>query len=333
MGGSVNNVTDLVVEDLDGRAVVTYNFSNNNNPEASVTGSGIWELNEAGTSMIGCYILDEKFGGAEVGEFEWSAAKPEDDTRRQLQEMRWMRDDMDRIRKDPNPRGGKRVGDDTYYEVSLGLPLGIALDDHPTKKFMVGVSEVLDEGSAGKHNAIHMTNADKATQQFWIQSGDRLRAVNGSEIKTKEDAVEKITGAKDSDKIVLTFSRERRGFIKVCFPERDVDFTLPRDSSLIGVAKAAGLDFTCDSEDCDGSCWHVNDMSGEVYPMCQFSTLAQVPSKIDPDEGLIPIKFGFDPSAETDPLEKEQDNTQPIVLRRCPELYQASMEQAKRMGM
>lgn len=247
-----------------------------------------------------------------------------------MKEMKEFSGDLQALQNNPNPRGGKRVGNMVWYDVTLSLPLGLALDNSP-RGDAVGVTEVLEGGSTAEHNAKHMLETDRSVAQNWVQQGDRLLTVNGKPCNSKEAAVELISGAADPSRIRLKFARERGGFIQVIFPEQNFKLAVLPRILLRLVAKEAGVGFTCTGSSCDGSCWHVNDRTQDVYRLCNDVLVGEIPSRNQPSDslgGLNPFReIRNEDFADPDDVAMGFDNTEPLVLRRCPELYQKVVEQ------
>lgn len=229
------------------------------------------------------------------------------------------------MRADPNPRGGKRVGGEVWFDISLALPFGLRLDESP-RGDAVGISEILPGGSADAHNKAHVVTQDTGVPQMWLQPGDKLLAVNGKKCSTKDEAVALIAATKEGQKVSLKLARNRRGPVTVVFPEPARRVTVPPRTKLSDAARAAGHEVEYDCEDglC-GKCWHVNDISGEVYQLCVSSTTAcDIPSKggvrnLDVQlKGLIGALKGED---VPDVFTAIFDNTEPLLLRPCPEIH------------
>lgn len=213
------------------------------------------------------------------------------------------RGDLSAMTRDPTPRGGKRVGDAVWFDVTLSSPLGLALDN---ANAMVGVTAVLDEGSAAAHNEANLVNGE----QNFIQQGDRLIMVNGQRCTTKEEVVEIITSAADKENIRLKFSRPRDGFIQVRFPERDFAMCVRPPVMVRMVAEAAGVTYSCDENNCNGSCWHRDAQSGEVYQVCQDGLVSEVPSLMAEVRGGIREEW-----------DAKFDNVNALSLEPCPEVF------------
>lgn len=329
LDGKINTLSDIEVDEDDGRRIVTFRFANKTSgQEGGIFGSGIWELDADGVILVGCWLFDQTPEGQDQVQYTWNAERTACDSGRNLlQKMKWLREDMRKKLEDSEPRGGKRVGTEVWFDVTLSAPLGLAIDDHPTKKSFVGVSIVLDEGSVAVHNMKHIYMEEKEGRMNWVQAGDRLVSVNGRAIESKSKAVEFIAQAEDPSRITLKFARAKRGFMKVILPESGTDLTIPRDSTLMLIAQQAGAKFTCEEEECTGSCWHADDRTGEVYVMCQGQAVEEVPSLIDPDQGLLKLNPWM--SATDTP---KFDNTEPLILRACPELYKLSKDEARMRG-
>lgn len=253
------------------------------------------------------------------------------DARPLVNEMKQFGRDIMAMRESPEPRGGKRVGNMVWFDITLSLPLGLALDDS-SRGDAVGVTAVLDGGSAAEHNARHMLEMDASIAHNWVQQGDRLIMVNGRPCSSKAEAVELITSSSDPKKVRLKFSRERSGFVQVVFPERNFQMAVRPRVLLRLVAEEAGVSFTCTSSSCDGSCWHVNDRSKEVYRLCNDLLVGELPSRNQPESSSFsPFKeVNMQDFVDPDDVALAHDNTEPLQLRRCPELYQKAVEQWKK---
>lgn len=214
------------------------------------------------------------------------------------------------------------MGSAVWFDVTLSLPLGLRLDESQTGD-AVGVSEVMEGGSTAQHNRRCLLEQDEAKKQMWIQQGDRLLMVNGMSCNTQAEAVDLISNAEDKQNIRLKMSRERTGFIKVMFPEPAQEMTVRPRTVLAKVAEAAGHDveYGCSDGSC-GSCWHVNDRTGEVYVLCQECFTGDIPSRVRGKEDSIFI-------GEEEDDEETFDNTEPLVLRPCPELHAKAVEEWK----
>lgn len=257
----------------------------------------------------------------------WMAAASIGAATEDFEEMRKMQGDLEAMRKSPNPRGGRRVGGDVWFDITLGLPLGIRLDESPQGD-MVGVSEIIEGGSAFEHNKASMLPKDDSKKKMWLQPGDRLLMVNGVRCNTQEEAVALITGAKDGQNINLKFSRSARGPVTVVFPEPARQVTVPPQTSLSDAALSAGhpVEYDCEDGLC-GKCWHVDDRSGEIYQFCVSGTrVCDVPSKGGVRNLDIQLKGLFDAvrGVEAEAL-TTFDNTDPLVLRPCPEIHEVLM--------
>lgn len=235
-----------------------------------------------------------------------------------------MAQDLEKMQSDPRPRGGKRVGAEVWYDVSLKMPLGVRLDEAESGEVAVGVSEVFEGGSVYEHNE-EVTFAKKN----FVQPGDRLIQVNGKSVKTQNDAVALITSTPEGGKVALKFARSSMGPIKVFFPEPAIPVVVPAKSKLSDVARNAGHDVTysdaCgggeDGERCDGACWHLNNATGDIYQLCNPSCLA---SEIPGSGGVKNLDkqlFGLAAAvANVDVGMTTWPNTEPLVLIPCPDL-------------
>uniref|UniRef100_A0A7S2CPH2 PDZ domain-containing protein n=1 Tax=Alexandrium andersonii TaxID=327968 RepID=A0A7S2CPH2_9DINO len=216
-----------------------------------------------------------------------------------------------------------------WFDVALSLPLGLALDDS-ARGDAVGVTSVLDGGSVAAHNDKHLLETDPRVARNWVQQGDRLITVNGKPCNSKADAVELITSAPDPENIRMKFSRERTGFIQVVFPEKDFKMAVRPRILLSKVAEEAGITFS----NGDGSSWYVNDRTQELYNLCDDILVGELPSRNRPSDGLgglNPFKeIQMQDFVDPDDVALGFGNTEPLVLRSCPELYQRALEQQRR---
>jgi len=232
-------------------------------------------------------------------------------------------------RASARPREGKRVGSAVWFDVTLGLPLGLKLGDAAAGNRVV-VEEVREGGSAFTHNAQHtLYEADHVgNRQQWIQEGDQLLMVNGEVCNSMEAAVELITGAPDPQSVRFKFARGP--YIKVIFPEDGAETTIRAEAAISEAAERAGhkVAYKCADGTC-GSCWRKDYDADEVYVLCLD----------DCKVGKIPSKAVFNDEVNIFWSEKQYrerndkknnpnfDNTEPLVLRSCPEVYQLWREQ------
>lgn len=229
-----------------------------------------------------------------------------------------MKKDLKALQSNPAPRGGKRVGSQVWFEMTLGLPLGLRLDDAPAGD-SVGVGQVLPGGSAEAHNQKHIYEKDGASErENFIQVNDRLMSVNGTMVNSQAAAVEIITSAADPQNLKLRFSRERASFITVVFPDR-TPVPVPQKSFLYKAAEAVEhpVEFNCSNGSC-GSCWRLNDRTGEIYVLCQDVLACDIPSEF---KGAAEPLFAV-AGQDEDEGSPEFDNTEPLFLQPCPEVYE-----------
>ncbi|CAE7854919.1 unnamed protein product [Symbiodinium sp. KB8] len=243
-----------------------------------------------------------------------------------FEEFKEMKQDYDAMLKSPHPRNAKRVGNQVWFDVSLALPLGLALDTSWDKE-AVGVSQVAESGTAFAYNQ-RILAEDSDIQKMWIQPGDRLLMLNGQKVKTQEDVVEIVSKLKEGDKVILKLSREARGPIQVVFPEPAEPVVVRPSAKLQDAARAAGHNviYACEDGLC-GSCWHVSEKTGDIYQLCLESvTATDLPSKAQAGfteqiGGVVQALAGnnqWEPGASW-------DNTEPLRLRPCPEIYEKFM--------
>jgi len=218
------------------------------------------------------------------------------------------------------PRDGKRVGGAVWFDITLGLPVGLSLVDAPSGSGVV-VEEVREGGSAATHNARHMLENAAARKQ-WIQEGDELLMVDGTRCASVDTAVELIGGAANPEGVTFKFARAASGNVKVVFPESTTEITVPRAALLSQVAAAAGheVEYRCPDGTC-GSCWHVDDGTEEVYLLCQEDcVVGRVPSKtLYQEDSFVWNEREYRERKNSTP---NYDNSEPLVLRSCPELYE-----------
>jgi len=223
-----------------------------------------------------------------------------------------------KMKRDPRPRGGKRVGTDVWFDVTLPLPLGLRLNESPSGT-MIGVSEVYEGGSAEDYNRKVMAETDKEKKRNWIQPGDRLRAVNGVACNTQEDAVNLITAYQPGEEIMLKISRGLRGPITVMFPEPARPVVVDPGTRLQDAAQAAGHEVElCGETGCRGSCWHYCNRTGDVYQLCIDECTAGFKPSRGGNQKTFTENLGS-MAGIPDP-EDLWDNTEPLELRPCPEI-------------
>lgn len=241
--------------------------------------------------------------------------------------MQSMKKDLEVTRKQPSVRrGGRRVGSEVWFDLELPPPFGLRLDDAISGD-CVGVSEVLEGGSAFAHNQEAVVPKEGAEAGMFIQPGDKVMMVNGIRCYTKDQVVEQVVEAKEKgmETIRVKFARFIRGPITVVFPAPAKPVTVPSRAELVAVAYAAGhpLDLDACQDGCSGKCWHIDDRTKEVYQFCvEDAVICDLPSKggvrnLDVQlTGLASAFTGEEPEVKT-----TFDNSEALVLRPCPEIY------------
>lgn len=229
------------------------------------------------------------------------------------------------------PREGKRVGDAVWFDLSLGLPLGLGLSDAAGGR--VVVDAVREGGSAAEHNEKHMLADGTFNRQHWIQPGDQLLMVNNARCGSTAEAVELITGAEDTEHLRLKFVRKCLGNVKVLFPESQAEVSVPFEASVAQAAQVAGhpVEYRCTDGTC-GSCWQQDERTEEVYLLCQEDcTVGRVPSQTMFSEESI---FWNEREArERQALTPNFDNSEPLILRSCPEVYEGWKKKDWQQGL
>mmetsp|Transcript_18930 Transcript_18930/g.47477 ORF Transcript_18930/g.47477 Transcript_18930/m.47477 type:complete len:361 (-) Transcript_18930:220-1302(-) len=219
------------------------------------------------------------------------------------------------------PREGKQVGDAVWFDVTLSLPLGLGLT-MGTQAAGVFVEEVREGGSMFEHNKKHTLSEANFGRQHFVQEGDRLLMVNGQNCSSVDEAVALITGAADQANLQLKFARKLNGNVTMIFPESGTEIAAPGQVRVKQAAQMAGHDvvYNCTDGTC-GTCWHKDELTDEVYLLCQE----------DCKVGLIPSQSMFVEQSIFFDLEDYQArqgsdpnfrNTEPLVLRSCPEVYE-----------
>eukprot|EP00931_Biecheleriopsis_adriatica_P036598 TRINITY_DN21073_c0_g1_i1.p1 TRINITY_DN21073_c0_g1~~TRINITY_DN21073_c0_g1_i1.p1 ORF type:complete len:367 (+),score=67.22 TRINITY_DN21073_c0_g1_i1:51-1151(+) len=242
-----------------------------------------------------------------------------------VEEMKNMRRDMDALRKSPRPRNGKRVGAEVWFDVELSKPLGLRIDENDNGD-QVGISEVLPGGSAWEHFKECVYEKEESKKRIWLQPGDRLMQVNGETVNTQEAAVEAISKVPEDQKVRLKVARPSRGPIQVIFPEPAKPVVVRANTRLADAATAAGHKAViCPEDFCNGRCWHQEEQTKVIYQLCVTDcTAGNLPNKVKGgglSEGIGGVfnaltKTGAAPEPGT-----TWDNTEPLVLRPCPEIY------------
>ncbi|CAE7027244.1 unnamed protein product [Symbiodinium natans] len=243
-----------------------------------------------------------------------------------FEDFKEMKKDYDAMLKSPHPRNAKRVGNQVWFDVSLTLPLGLALDTSWDKE-AVGVSQITEGGSAFEHNE-RILGKDPDEQKMWIQPGDRLLMLNGQKVKTQEDVVGIVSKLQQGDKVILKLARQARGPIQVIFPEPAEPVVVRPSAKLQDAARAAGHNviYRCEDGLC-GSCWHVSEKTGDIYQLCIESvTASELPSKAQAgfSEQIGGVVQALSGNNEWEPG-TSWDNTEPLRLRPCPEIYEKFM--------
>jgi len=225
-------------------------------------------------------------------------------------------------------RGGRRVMSEVWFDLELSLPLGLELKDKPDGSG-VYVASIRPGGSAMEHNEKELLQEKGRFDrpQHWVQELDTLRFVNGTRVPTVDDAVEAIqAAAADADSVTLGLARRWNRTVKVVFSDEGVMATADyQDTMANAAAKAEHLvKYQCNDGEC-GSCWRKDDRTGEIYVLCLD----------DVKVGLLPSKTAFNDDTGNvfwnEKAERERkdpknspyfDNTEPLVLRSCPEVYE-----------
>jgi len=213
-----------------------------------------------------------------------------------------------------------------WFDLELPPPFGLRLDDAISGE-AVGVSEVLEGGSAFAHNQEATVVKEGAEAKMFIQPGDKVMMVNGIRCYTKDQVVEQIGEAKEKGMttIRIKFARYKRGPITVVFPEPGKTVTVGARASWVSVARAAGyyIDYEACEDGCSGKCWHIDDRTDEIYQFCvEDQVVCDLPSKggvrnLDLQlKGLVSAVKGDEPEELT-----TFDNSEALVLRPCPEIY------------
>ncbi|CAE8631888.1 unnamed protein product [Polarella glacialis] len=206
------------------------------------------------------------------------------------------------------------------FSVTLSKPFGMLISDGPDKGLKVrgvGVEAIGESGSVP--DLLNEVLAGK--DSMWIQEGDELEAVNDENTYgDRERGVEMITAAGDAP-VKLTFSRPRKGFIKVVFPGGK-QVTSPRAALLSRLAEKVGYDCGCRCTDgrC-GRCWHKDTATGEVYIL-----------PLNPP-GLVPSVWRDTKDKAVSPSEGQFECWVPLVLEPAPEEFgKAIKEEARAKG-
>jgi len=244
-----------------------------------------------------------------------------------FKELQNMKQDLQVANKQPSVRrGGKRVGSEIWFDLELPSPFGLRLDDAVSGD-CVGVSEVLEGGSAFAHNQEATVGKEGEQPKMFIQPGDKVIMVNGIRCYTKDQVVEQVGIANEQglESVRMKFARYNRGPITVVFPEPAQPITVASRAPLVSVALAAGhfIDYDACEDGCSGKCWHIDDRTNEIYQFCiEDQVVCDLPSKggvrnLDVQlKGLVAAVKGEEPEALT-----TFDNSEALVLRPCPEIY------------
>lgn len=243
-----------------------------------------------------------------------------------FKELQYMKQDLEVNRqKGEARRGGKRVGSEVWFDLELPPPFGLRLDDAVSGD-CVGVSEVLEGGSAFAHNQEAYVAKEGAEAKMFIQPGDKVIMVNGIRCYTKDQVVEQIVEAKEKgmSTIRVKFARYNRGPITVVFPER-APLTVGARSPLVSVALAAQyfIDYDACEDACSGKCWHIDDRTQEIYQFCiEDQVICDLPSTGGVKNLDVQLK-GLAAAVKGEEPEKLStfDNSEALVLRPCPEIY------------
>lgn len=217
-------------------------------------------------------------------------------------------------------RDGKRVRGELWFDVTLSPPLGLALQDFDGG---VVVEQVRAGGSAEQHNSRYLVTDGVANSPNFIQTGDQLLFVNGTRCTSTESAVELIMAAAQEEdaQVTLKLSRAPRGYVTVVFPEDGTSATASGNTPLSDVAEDAkhAVEYRCTDGTC-GSCWRMDYSSGEIYWLCVDDTKpGLLPSKnMFKEETIFWSEKEYRNRANNDP---NFDNTEPLVLKSCPEVY------------
>lgn len=284
-------------------------------------------LSGLGTTWIGSRHTGVQNGDVRMVGLAASKKAAIEEAEKTLEEFKEMKKDYEKMRTRPQPRNGKRVGNEVWFDVKLSPPLGLALDTSVDGE-AVGVSEVVEGGSAFEYNK-NCLRQDAEEKRIWIQPGDRVLMVNGVKTKTTEEVVGVVSKMKEGEKVVLKLSRQARGPIQVVFPEPADPVVVRGSTKLVDAARAAGHEviYRCEDGLC-GSCWHVSELTGDIYQLCiETSTAASLPSKAasaDFGEQIGGVVSALSGNNQWKPGES-WDNTEPLRLRPCPEIYEKFM--------
>eukprot|EP00435_Cladocopium_sp_Y103_P023505 s1216_g5.t1 len=223
-------------------------------------------LSGLGTNWIGSRLAGVQNGDVRMVGLAASKKAAIEEAEKTLEEFKEMKKDYEKMRTRPQPRNGKRVGNEVWFDVKLSPPLGLALDTSVDGE-AVGVSEVVEGGSAFEYNK-NCLREDADEKRIWIQPGDRVLMVNGVKTKTTEEVVGVVSKMKEGEKVVLKISRQARGPIQVVFPEPADPVVVRGSTKLVDAARAAGHEviYRCEDGLC-GSCWHVSELTGDIYQL------------------------------------------------------------------
>lgn len=214
------------------------------------------------------------------------------------------------------PINAEMYGDSIWFDVTLKKPFGMRLVDGPGGPLTgVGVGEIAEEGSVVDlfRDILTSWKEKKPPKSMWVQEGDELVAVNGKSTEdSRELATEMIMDS--GEEATMTFSRRRKGPIKVVFPG-GLQVTSPRMAQLNRLADKVGYDCGCNCKDgkC-GKCWHRCPATGEIYIL---------PLNCG---GITPSAFRKSGDQGMRPGEGEQECWIPLVLEPAPEAFAAEMK-------
>merc|ERR1719254_4929 len=137
----------------------------------------------------------------------------------------------------PMPPECELYGESIWFDVQVKKPFGVLLVDHPDGPGCgVGVGEIIDGGSLSA--LLDSALARGACEQMWVQEGDELVQVNGEPTDGDRDTAFDLID-NGPEEMPLTFSRRRKGAIKVVFPDGK-SVTAPRGAKLIRLANKVG---------------------------------------------------------------------------------------------
>lgn len=219
-------------------------------------------------------------------------------------------------------RDGKQVGDAVWFDVTLTPPLGLALQDDQSRSRVV-VEQVRAGGSAAEHNKRYTITDGVYRVPHFIQLGDELLFVNGIRCKTVESAVELITqAAEERGEVDLKFSRNTPGYVTVVFPEDGTAATCSGAETISDAAETANhtVEYKCTDGTC-GSCWRKDYSADEIYVLCFDDVkVGGIPSQtVYKESSIFWSERAWKERQNNNP---NFDNTEPLILKSCPEDYQ-----------